>query len=74
MSGFGGLLGVSGEGGLSASGGNAGPARSGVGSTDTFNVGGNAGIGSSTGLDLQTIAIIGLIGIALFITLTRGKR
>jgi hypothetical protein len=48
-----------GGGGLSASGGAAGPATSGVNTTNSFSVGGNAGIGSSTGLSPTTIAIVG---------------
>lgn len=62
------------SGGSTPTGGAAGPARSGLTSNTAFNVGGNAGIGSNSGLSLPTIAIIGLIAIALLITFTRGKR
>lgn len=81
------LLGASGAGGgTSLQGGTSGPAKSGITSDNSFNIGGNAGIGSSSGGLLnglvgsltkaspQALAVIGLIAIALVITFTRGKR
>lgn len=71
------LLGASGAGG-----GTAGPAKSGITSDNAFNIGGNAGIGSSSGGLLngltkaspQTLAVIGLIAIGVVIVFTRGKK
>ncbi len=76
------LLGASGAGGTSAQGGAAGPAQSGITSDNSFNIGGNAGIGSSSGSLLngltqaspQTLAVIGLIAIGVAIVFTRGRR
>ena len=66
---------MSGEGaGYSAQGGAAGPSQAGLTSTSTFAIGGNAGIGSSTGLNMSTIAIMGLIAVGVIFMLTRGKR
>jgi len=76
------LLGASGAGGgTSLQGGTSGPAKSGITSDNSFNIGGNAGIGSSSGgllsgltKDPQTLAMVGLIAIGLLIVWTRGKR
>ena len=77
------LLGASGAGGgTSLQGGNSGPAKSGITSDNSFNIGGNAGIGSSSGGLLnsltqaspQTLAVIGLAAIGVAIIFTRGKR
>ncbi len=77
------LLGASGAGGgTSLQGGTSGPAESGITSDNSFNIGGNAGIGSSSGGLLngltkaspQALAIIGLIAIAVAIIFTRGRR
>ncbi len=57
---------------LSASGGAAGPARSGLTSDQSFNVGGNAGIGSSQGISSATIAIIAVVGFAAVLLLRKG--
>ena len=50
---------ATGGGGISGSGGAAGPARSGL--TSTFQIGGNTGIGTSQGLSLNTIAILAVV-------------
>ena len=76
------LLGAAGAGGgTSVSGGTAGPAKSGITSDSTFNIGGNTGIGSSSGGLLsgltsnpKSLAMIGLIAIGVAIVLTRGRR
>lgn len=58
------MSGISGgAGGLSASGGAAGPARSGLTSDQSFNVGGNVGIGSSQGISTGMIAVIAIVGV-----------
>ncbi len=53
---------------LSASGGAAGPARSGLTSDQSFNVGGNAGIGSSQGINTSMI-LVGAIAVVAFLLL-----
>jgi len=76
------LLGASGAGGgTSLQGGTSGPAKSGITSDNSFNIGGNAGIGSQSGSllngltkDPKTLAVVGLIAIGVAIVLTRGKR
>lgn len=78
------LLGAAGGGGssLSGSGGSAGPAKSGITSDNSFNVGGNAGIGSSSGGLLnsltqaspQVLAVIGLVAIGVTFIVVRGKK
>ena len=68
---------MSGEGsGYSASGGAAGPSQAGLTSNSSFNVGGNAGIGATSGMafSLPMLAVIGLIAIGVSIVLTRGRR
>ena len=75
------LLGAAGAGGgTSLQGGTAGPATSGIRSDNSFNIGGNTGIGSSSGNLLsvltanpQSLAIIGLIAIGVAVVLTRGR-
>ena len=69
------------NGAASITGGTAGPAKSGITSDSTFNIGGNTGIGSSSGGLLsgltsnpQSLAMVGLIAIGVAIVLTRGRR
>ena len=60
---------ATGGGGISGSGGAAGPARSGL--TSTFQIGGNTGIGTSQGLSMNTsmilaaVVVVGIIAFAL---------
>lgn len=61
--------------GYSAQGGSAGPSAASLSSSAGFTIGGNAGIGSSSGgMDIKTVAIIGLAVIAVSIIWTRGKK
>ncbi|MBX2809761.1 MAG: hypothetical protein KTR20_14140 [Cellvibrionaceae bacterium] len=74
MSGAAGLI-SGGGGGISAAGGAAGPARSGLTNNSSFNVGGNAGIGSTSGgLNPMTLLMVGLIAMGTAVILTRGRR
>lgn len=71
MSGFSSLTG---GGGLSASGGAAGPAQSGVTSTSTVTLGGNSGIGSSTiSGNSITLVVIGIVAVAAVFLLRRKR-
>lgn len=61
--------------GYSAQGGSAGPSAANLSTNSSFSVGGNAGIGSSSGgLDIKTMAIIGLAVIAVSVIWTRSKK
>ena len=64
-------LGATGGSGFSPSGGTAGPATSGVTTTNHLSVGGNAGIGSSTGLSATTIAIIAVAVVLVFLAMRK---
>lgn len=60
---------ATGGGGISGQGGAAGPAKSGLSSSIRF--GGNAGIGNRNGLNLQTVAVIGIVVIVALFVLTK---
>jgi len=63
---------MSGQGaGYSASGGAAGPSSSGLTSTSTFAIGGNAGIGSSQGINTNMIAIVAVAAVAAYFILKK---
>ena len=55
-----------GGGGTSLQGGNSGPAKSGITSDNSFNIGGNTGIGSSQGINSTMIAIAAIAVVAIF--------
>jgi len=72
-----GLSSLTGGGGLSASGGAAGPAQSGVNSTSSVTLGGNSGIGSSTGFtgfSPVTIAVIGVVAVTGLFFVLRARK